>query len=224
MHGLTFTLTLVSAFVPTSAGASDASAEPHAQAVMVAQASPPPVETAPPPAGTAVAPAPGYAAPAPREAAPIHRGLTAWGVLPYGYSTFGIGLGARFALPMPIPSLIPGGRIRDNWSLEFGADYLRYSFGLGAGFGDYSVSEILPVCGMMWNVWLNDSFAVYPKAEAGYQIAWVSGYNGLGSAPGYGGIFVNGAVGLIYKLGGGNINLRAEAGYSGIKGGVGFVF
>jgi len=40
----------------------------------------------------------------------------------------------------------------------------------------------------------------------------------------YGGVFVSGAVGLIYKLGGGNVNLRAEAGYSGVKGGVGFSF
>jgi len=225
MHGLTLPLTLISAFVPASAGAADASSQPHAQTVMIAQATnPPPVETAPPPpVGTAVAPAPGYAPPPPYAAAPVHRGLSIWGVLPYGYGGFGLGVGGRFALPLPISSLIPGGRIRDNWSLEFGADYYRYS-GVGYLTYDYAVNWFLPVCGMMWNVWLNDTFAVYPKVEAGYHVGWVSGYPDGYTSPSYGGVFVSGAVGLIYKLGGGNVNLRAEAGYSGVKGGVGFSF
>lgn len=225
MHGLTFAFTMISALVPASTGAS-VEVGAHGQTLTIAQVTAPPpqgaVEVAPPPPETAVAPAPGYAPPPPRGIAPEHRGLSLWGILPYGYGDFGLGLGARFALPLPIPSLIPGGRVRDDWALEFGADFLHYSFGL-YNYGNYSVNQLLPVCGIMWNVWLNDSFAVYPKAEAGYEIGWVSDYQGS-STPGYSRVFVSGAVGLIYKLGGGAVNLRAEAGYAGVKGGVGFAF
>jgi hypothetical protein len=235
MHGLTFALTLISAVVPAPSGVAAASSRPSAPAITLAQATTPPpatttttttvtTTTEPPPSATAVSAAPGYA-PSPmvaREAAPIHRGLSLWGILPYSYGGFGMGLGARFALPLPIPSLIPRGRIRDSWSLEFGADYFRYSLGYLGG-PDYTVNWFVPVCGIMWNVWINDSFAVYPKAEAGYHFGWVSGYpNGL-SSPGYGGVYADGAVGLIYKIGGA-VTLRAEAGNIGFKGGVGFMF
>jgi hypothetical protein len=225
MHGLTFAFTLISALVPAPAGAAT-DAGSRVQTLTIAQAtSPPPqgaVEVAPPPPTAVVAPAEGYAPPPPRGVAPEHRGLSLWGIIPYGYGAFGLGIGARFAVPLPIPSLIPGGRVRDDWSLEFGADYYRYSLGF-AGSSDYAVNWFLPVCGIMWNVWLNDNFAVYPKVEAGYHIGWVSGYPDGYTAPAYGGVFASGAVGLIYKLGG-TVNLRAEAGYAGIKGGVGFAF
>jgi hypothetical protein len=148
--------------------------------------------------------------------------LSLWGVLPYSYGGFGFGFGARFALPLPIPSLLPkGGRIRDNWSLEFGADYVRFS--LGYLSSDYSVNWLLPVVGVRWNVWLTDKFAVYPKAEAGYEIAWISGFPSGYSAPTYGGFFISGAAGLLYQVAG-SLTLRAEAGSFGFKGGIGLAF
>jgi hypothetical protein len=198
----------------------------HAQPLTVAQAPitpPPALEPSPAPAVQPVTvAAPEYVAPPQRQAAPSNRDLGVWGVLPYNYGGFGYGIGARYALPLPIPSLLPAGRIRDNWSIEFGADYVRFS--LGYLSNDYSVNWFLPVAGVRWNVWLNDNFAVYPKAEAGYEVAWVSGYPSGYSTPSYGGVFVEGAVGLIYKLGGGNLTLRAEAGNFGLKGGIGAVF
>jgi hypothetical protein len=226
MHGLTFAFTLISALGPASAGAS-AEAGSHGQTLTIAQVtSPPPqgaVEVAPPPPPpTAVAPAEGYAPPPPMVAAPAHRGLSLWGVVPYYYGGFGVGLGARFAIPLPIPSLIRGGRVHDNWAIEFGADYLRLSDSC-LGCSDISVNWFMPVVGFMWNVWLTDRFAVYPKAEAGYRVAWVSGLPDGVSSTGYGGIWADGAVGLIYMLGG-NVNLRAEVGNIGLKGGVGFSF
>ena len=224
MHGLTFALTVISAFVTPPPAATDAPSRSQAGTQTLAQVTtPPPVEAAPPPPPTAVVPAAGYAPPPPREAAPVYTGISIWGVLPYSYGGLGIGIGARYALPLPIPSLIPRGRIRDNWALEFGADYYRYS-GIGYLTYDYAVNWFLPVCGIMWNVWLSDSFAVYPKAEAGYHVGWVSGYPDGYSSPSYGGVFASGAVGLIYKIGGGNVVLRAEAGSFGLKGGVGFSF
>jgi hypothetical protein len=216
-------ITLIYAFTPASAGAATAAGDqPSARPLTLAQAAPQPA------AGGMASPA---AAPlnsetvadgSVRQAAPLHRDLSLWGVLPYSYGGFGFGVGARFALPLPIPSLLPPGRIRDNWSIEFGADYVRFS--LGYLSSDYTVNWLLPVVGVRWNVWLSDNFAVYPKAEAGYEIAWISGFPSGYSAPGYGGVFVGGAAGLLYKVGSGNLTLRAEAGNFGLKGGVGFVF
>jgi len=226
MTSLAFTLTMISASISASAGTNAApSSQWKTPTFTVAQAAtqPPSGELSP-----AMAPAPGtmaatpqYASPTP-VAAPSNSDLSLWGVLPYSYGGFGFGVGARFAMPLPIPSLLPPGRIRDNWSIEFGADYVRFS--LGYLTSDYTVNWFLPVAGVRWNVWLSDNFAVYPKAEAGYEIAWISGFPSGYSAPGYGGVFVGGAAGLIYKIGGGNVTLRAEAGNFGLKGGVGFVF
>jgi hypothetical protein len=231
MHSLAFTLIMSSAFTPASTGtAAEARLPLHGQPLTVAQTtvapapagelSPPP--TAPGAVAPVPAPAPEYVTPPQRQAAPATRDLSIWGVLPYEYGGFGYGIGGRVALPLPIPSLLPPGNIRDSWSIEFGADYIRFS--LGYLSSDYSVNWLLPVVGVRWNVWLSDKFAVYPKAEAGYEIAWVSGYpSGYGS-PSYGGVFIDGAAGLLYKIGNGNLTLRAEAGSFGLKGGIGAVF
>jgi hypothetical protein len=223
MNGLA--LALVTNFVVTPAPTRTTDvqeATPALQVRTLAQSdpmSPPAVAPTPPlaEAPTAVAPAP-----PPRDPAPSGRGLSLWGVLPYSYGGFGFGFGARFALPLPIPSLLPkDSRIRDNWSLEFGADYVRFS--LGYFSSDYSVNWLLPVAGVRWNVWLTDKFAVYPKAEAGYEIAWVSGFPSGSSAPTYGGFFISGAAGLLYQVAG-SLTLRAEAGSFGFKGGIGLAF
>jgi hypothetical protein len=223
MIGLAPVLVMISALAPapTHTGAEPGSL-PHAQPWTVAQTEPPSQPAVGPPPAPAEAPTTMAPASPPLGAAPSSHDLSVWGVLPYSYGNFGYGIGARFALPLPIPSLLPKGRIRDNWSIEFGADYIRFS--IGYVISDYSVNWFLPVAGVRWNVWLSDSFAVYPKAEAGYEIAWISGFPSGYSAPGYGGVFVSGAAGLLYKIGGGSVTLRAEAGSFGLKGGVGFAF
>lgn len=152
--------------------------------------------------------------------APSLRGPSLWGIVPWG----GIGVGGRFMIPLSISPLLGRTSIRDSFALEVGADFLHYSDSVGAGVFSYSWSwnEILPVVGMMWNLWLNDKFAVYPKAEAGYAFAWVSGSSGT-YGTGYGGIFASGAGGAIYKLDNG-LTLRGEIGISGAKLGVGWLF
>jgi hypothetical protein len=180
---------------------------------------PPPAETSPPPAVAA----PGSAgAPAPFGPAAGPGGPSIWGVLPWG----GFGLGARYMIPLPITQLLTRTKFHDYWALEFGADILRfnYDYGLGASAYSYSWTEIIPVVGMMWQFWINDSFAVYPKIELGYAVGWYSDTNG--STTGLSGgnhFFPDGTAGLLYKLGNG-ITLRAEAGYVGGKAGIAWLF
>jgi hypothetical protein len=146
------------------------------------------------------------------------KGPSLWGILPWG----GFGIGGRFMLPLGIKPLLTNTSIHDSFALEFGADYLHWSYNW-AGAGDYSWSEILPVVGVMWNIWLNENFALYPKLEAGYAFGWFSNWNYGGSRPSYGGFFIDGAGGAMYKLGGG-LTLRGEVGVAGLKLGAGWLF
>jgi hypothetical protein len=172
------------------------------------------------------APAP---APAPVEtvqAAPAGNlpasGISAWGGVGY-YGLYGIGV----SYMMPVADgVLKHPTIRDRFVLEFGASYLRrsYDFYLGGG---YTWNEVLPVVGVAWTVWLKSNLAVYPKLDVGYAYGWLSGFdycNGIAgcSDPSYGGVFVNGSVGVIYNLG--SISLRGEAGNELLKGGIGFLF
>ena len=135
----------------------------------------------------------------------------------------GVGIGARFMLPFPaIKPLLVNTTLRDSFALEFGADYLHWSYSYLTG-ADYSWNEVLPVVGMMWNVWLNDQFIVYPKVELGYAFGWLSNWNYPGNQPTYGGFFWDIALGAMYKLNNG-LTVRAEAGYAGLKLGVGWLF
>ncbi|HXJ22035.1 MAG TPA: hypothetical protein VMT03_17565 [Polyangia bacterium] len=185
-----------------------------------AQTAPAPV---PPPASEQVsasgsAPAPAFAPPLTLAPAPAPHGFSVWGILPWG----GYGAGVRYMLPIGIPSLLTNTGIRDNFTLEFGADILRWSYGVDTLYSSsYQWTEILPVLGISWNLWFSDHFALYPKIEAGYAIGWLSGASyDIG---GYGGTFASGAAGLLYRLDGG-LTLRAEAGTSGLKLGVGWLF
>jgi hypothetical protein len=148
---------------------------------------------------------------------PNTRGFSVWGGLPWG----GWSVGGRFMMPLKIGPVLKSGSIKDSWALEVGVDYLHISDNYG-GVIDISYNEILPVAGIMWNFWFNEKFAVYPKLEAGYAIAWFSSDYG-DNIPGYGGLFVSGAGGVLYKLDNG-MTLRAEAGISGLKAGVGWLF
>jgi hypothetical protein len=153
-------------------------------------------------------------------AAPALKGISVWGILPWG----GIGLGARFMLPLNINPLLAGANttIRDSFALEFGADLLTW--GHTTLNHDWSWTELLPVGGIMWNVWLTDQLAVYPKGELGYAIGWESGWDdAYGTRASYGGFFWDIALGAMFKLNNG-ITLRAEAGYAGLKLGAGFLF
>ena len=203
-----------------------------APAMALAQSTPSPDPTAPPPtyAAPPAQPAytpppaqPGYAPPPPMAvatpgAAPSLKGLSVWGILPWS----GIGVGARFMLPMPISPLLGNSGIRDSWALEFGADFMHWSYGY-LNY-DWSYNQFVPVVGLMWNIWLNQQFALYPKLEAGYAFGWWSNYDTTyGSQASHPWLFWDVTAGLMYKLNSG-LTLRAEAGYAGLKLGVGWLF
>lgn len=219
MSCLAISLTLISAFVSTPPAAADQGTQP----VLLAQATPeittPPPVTPSAQTQTAATPAPGYVPPPPPSGglAPQLKGPSVWGILPYAYyGTTGIGVGGRFVIPLSIPPLLVNSTVRDAFALEFGADYLHWSI---SGF---SVNWFLPSVGIMWDIWLNSKFALYPKFSLGYYYAWVSGLpsyvGGYGSS-----IFWDFDAGALYKLDNG-LTLRAELGYAGLKVGVGWLF
>jgi hypothetical protein len=150
-----------------------------------------------------------------RGAAPALAGPTVWGLLGW----YGVGVGARYMIPLGIPALLTRTRLHDSWALELGADFLHRS----ADFGtvNYSYNQAIPSVGMMWIVWLRDDFAVYPKAEAGYAIGFGNSYNDCVGCS-VSNIYAEGAAGLLYKVS--QLTLRAEIGNYGAKGGIAWLF
>jgi hypothetical protein len=151
--------------------------------------------------------------------APQSHGPSLWGILPW----HGIGIGGRYMIPLSVKPLLTNTNVRDGFAAEVGADLLHWSYGIGVA-NDYSWTEALPVAGIMWNVWLNEQLALYPKLDLGYAFGWFSGWNETyGSRPTYGGFFWDIALGGMYKLGNG-LTLRGEIGYAGLKLGAGWLF
>ena len=213
--GIFASATAVAQDSPPPAAGQPASTDPSAATT------PPPAETAPPPPALAAPGAPARAQVGPADAP---TGPSLWGILPWG----GYGIGARYMIPVPITQILTRTKFRDYWALEFGADLLHfnYDFGVVGGTGySYSWTEVIPVVGMMWQVWLTDDFAVYPKIELGYAFGWYSDTNGMSTTGLSGGnhFFPDGTAGLLYRIGNG-LTLRAEAGYVGGKVGLAWLF
>jgi len=131
----------------------------------------------------------------------------------------GYGIGGRYMFPIGIPSLLSRTRFKDSWALEAGIDWIHRGEDYGAV--GYHYDQIIPTFGMMWLFWINDDFAVYPKIDAGYEIGFHNTYGGCTGCS-IGGVWVEGAAGLLYKLSA--ITLRAELGDYGLKGGVSWLF
>ena len=131
-------------------------------------------------------------------------------------------------IPLPIPSLLANSEhaIRDNWDLEFGADLLHwsYDFGVPGQLVQLQLDGGASVVGVMWNLWFTRNFAIYPKLELGYAFGWFSDWNNGSGAnqPAYGGFFIAGDAGALYKLDNG-LTLRAEVGSDGLKLGAGWL-
>lgn len=232
MHGFALTFALISTVVPASAttvsGTSRLAIGTSEQVAQTSPTSPPPAaEIAPPPTTTAApTPAPGWGAAPPEGAAPALRGLSAWGVIPAGYSAYGYGLGvgASFIMPLWFPPIIKHGRFHDIWAVEGGADLWHFSFdecaGIFSNCPSYSENWLVPFVNVMWQLWLSDDFAVYPHAGLAVPLVVSGGCSGYCSNPFP--LRPNVGAGLIYRIGS-NLILRAEIGYEGIKGGIGFV-
>jgi hypothetical protein len=181
-----------------------------------AATTPPPAESAPP---AVTEPQPRRSSRWGAASAPALSGPSLWGILPWG----GFGVGARFMFPLSFPPLLSRTPFRDSWALEAGADLLYWNYSYIAN-SSYTWTEIVPVVGVMWNVWFTNDFAAYPKVEVGYAFGWYGGINGSSAGyPTHGGIFPEGAAGVLYKLSGG-LTLRGEVGYAGAKVGLGWLF
>lgn len=160
--------------------------------------------------------------------------ISAFGLLSYryGYGT-GFGLGARYQkilLPASKSLLkLPNG-IRDEIGIEGGIDFAHYSEGT-SGFGytyDVSYNRFDIVVGGVWNFWLNDKIAVYPKLDLGFGFGSASVSSNV---PGFnsGSVKVNEdalvfqiAAGAVYRMD--RLYLRAELGSAMLRLGAGFNF
>jgi hypothetical protein len=169
--------------------------------------------------------APAAAAP-PALASSMDNHLSVWGILGFtGYFSTGFGAGVRYQKTLVPEGFLKNATIKDDLGLEAGADFVRYSWNAGYLSSNYSwsVNEITPVVGALWNIWLNPQLAVYPKIDLGYHIATVSTPSAYGGpSASYGGVAFQGAVGVVYKLD--KLTLRAEAGSYTLRAGAGFTF
>ena len=157
----------------------------------------------------------------------MNKSISVFGAVGYSYGfAAAVGVGARFQWV-----LVPQGflqrrhaKMHDELALEPGFDYFHAGYSVGAGA--YNVSwgydEFTPLVGVVWNVWLNDNVAVYPKVDVGYRIAsWSESVNGATTATVHADLFpvyFQGAVGIVYRLG--IVSLRAEAGWEALRGGI----
>jgi hypothetical protein len=149
---------------------------------------------------------------------PRSTGISAWGILGYGN---GLGVGGRFMMTAVPEGFLQHDRFKDQLAVEFGVDLLRFSYDFLSD--DYGFMAILPVAGVLWNVWLNDRFALYPKLDLGYAVGFYTGWNNAwGSRPTHGGFFWQTSVGLLYKTG--PVALRLELGNGLLKAGAGLGF
>jgi hypothetical protein len=181
---------------------------------------------APPPAAAPASPtsSPPMIETTSRSPGETSNAFTLWGILAGGgYGWGGYGIGARFMMPVGIPRLLTRTPFKDYWAIEFGADLRTWSQDYVGFNGSYRWTEILPLGGIMWQFWLNSDVAFYPKAEAGWGIGWYSSDVAGGTRSSHGGIHLDGAAGVIYKIGDG-LTLRGEVGYTGLKGGVAWTF
>lgn len=146
------------------------------------------------------------------------QAITGWGILPWD----GIGVGGRFTLPLAISPVLGSTSLKDNFSLELGADFLHWSRSYSAN--KFGWNEFLPVVGIQWSIWITEKFGFYPKFDLGYGVGWYSGWNSQwGSRPSYGGIFWDIALGIYFKLNP-QVAIRVEGGYSGFKLGAAYLF
>jgi hypothetical protein len=151
--------------------------------------------------------------------------LSLWGVLDPG-PIDGAGIGGRFTLPIEPNGVLNHPRVKDEFTLELGADFVHYQDRVGVpGFFevDYTWNGFLLVAGGTWNFWFTPRFAVYPKLDVGYFFGWYSDEDfGPVGRHDFDGIFIQGAAGLIYRFQ--TMSLRMELGSGLLRIGVGFPF
>ncbi|MEZ4359184.1 MAG: hypothetical protein R3B48_03315 [Kofleriaceae bacterium] len=149
--------------------------------------------------------------------------ISAFLAMGYAYSNNGLGIGARYQKVIAPVGVIKQGPNHDEVAIEAGLDYYRYSFSYNIGAGPYNITynEVAITVGAAWNFWLlNETLALYPKIDLSYRTGSFS--NDAGSMSGYGGIWVQGTGGIMYRTSG--VALRAELGSGSLRLGAGMSF
>jgi hypothetical protein len=140
--------------------------------------------------------------------------------LGYAYTGSGIGVGARYQKIVVPNGVLRDGPIHDEFGLEGGVDYYHYNFDYFTG-SHIAYNEFAIAFGATWNFWLlDDKLALYPKLDLAYRIGSFSG--NTGTMAGYGGIWIQGTAGVVYRLS--SVSLRAELGSGSLRVGAGFSF
>jgi hypothetical protein len=182
--------------------------------------------TAPPAPTPSAEPGPAALPPdvPPAPGSTMNDTISAFGAVGYSYGfAVGLGLGARFEWVVVPKGFIHSlsAPMHDEFAIEPGFDYFHAGYSsLGVNL-DYN--EFTPLVGVLWNFWLNDKVAFYPKLDIGYRIAsWSESVNGMSVGGAHADVFpvyVEGAAGAIYRAG--SVSLRAEVGWEALRLGVG---
>jgi hypothetical protein len=191
-------------------------------------AAPAPAPTPAPAAAVAPVPPPAPAAAPPPDAitAPMNDGtmqgaVTAFLGIGYGWGLgIGEGVGARFQydfLPKGVFHFQNG--MHDEMGVEAGLDFFHVSYGYGDGFNE-SYNEFTPLAGWVWNFWLTDKLAVYPKIDIGVRIGSYSYTDRNGNTVSHTNsdvfpVYFEGAAGVVYRLG--PVALRGEVGWEALR-------
>jgi hypothetical protein len=153
---------------------------------------------------------------------PGGRSLSLWGVVDPG-PIDGVGAGMRLTLPIVPEGVLHSPSVRDELTLEVGADFVHYDEQIGwPYYFEYTWNGLLAVGGVAWNFWLTPRLAVYPKIDLGW---WFGSYRGYDGPFGYArhdfdGVFLQGAAGLVYRLS--SVGFRLELGTGLLRVGVAF--
>lgn len=149
--------------------------------------------------------------------------VSAFLALGYAYSDSGFGMGMRYQRIVAPVGVIKSDTTHDEIGIEGGLDYYRYNFRYAFGPISDSIvyNEVAITVGATWNFWfLKEKLSLYPKIDLSYRVGNFSGESGAMS--GYGGIWIQGAAGVIYRTSG--VSLRAELGSGSLHLGAGFSF
>lgn len=150
--------------------------------------------------------------------------LTPWVLLaPYAYGAGGgFGLGMRYQVEAVPQGFIRGGSVHDELGIEFGADWVHYSWDF-YGYNGWTYNEISPTVGVAWNFWLTPQLALYPKIDLAFRFGTWSRPPGSPFAHpgGYGGTNLELAAGLAWRFAD-RVALRVEANTYALFLGVGF--
>jgi hypothetical protein len=157
---------------------------------------------------------------APMNDATMQGAITVFLGLGYGWGLgVGEGVGARFQydfLPKGVFHFQNG--IHDEMGVEAGLDFFHVSYDFGGGLHE-NYNEFTPLAGWVWNFWLTDKLAVYPKIDIGIRIESHS-YTDNGRTvsnvdhdvfP----LYFEGAGGVVYRVG--PVALRGEVGWEALR-------